>query len=209
MRRLLFLVFFALPTLVPAQAPGSRLMKCLAMQEAQFHRRKAAGAFFELNQRLIAELVQVSGVEAAPALLSTVCRSRDQGALHLLEALLLDPKGWFVMKAQTSALGAPLARELVRELNATAPEILLTFLSQLQMQAPTPDCLERHVPGLAQLYQNVKWLQEEVDLEKITNKQRQLAALFAKIHTVDEIYRRCAQEKAKNTATGAAKPSAQ
>lgn len=192
-----------------AQAPGSRLVKCLAVQEAQFHRRKATGAFFDLNQRMLAELVQVVGVEAAPALLSTVCRSRGTGALHLLEALLLDPGDWYVLSAQNNPLGTSLSRELVRELNATAPELLLSFLSQLQMQAPTPDCLERHVPGLAQLYQNVKWLQEEVELGKLTNKRKQLAGLFAKIHRIDEIYQRCAQEKTKNTATGAAKPSAQ
>ena len=183
-------------------------MLCLGAQEKRFHQTKAAGAFYDLNQRLIGELIQTSGVEGRPALLKQVCRNNEKSSLHLLEAMLLDPKGWYVLKQNSGTMGE-LTKELVRELNQTAPELLLNFLAGLQMQSPTPECLEKNIPGISKLNDEVKWLQEEVDLEKITNKRTRLAKIFAGIQKVDSYFEACAKEKSKKTAKPAGKPSAQ
>jgi hypothetical protein len=85
----------------------------------------------------------------------------------------------------------------------------LAFLSSLQAQMPTHDCLEKHIPGLSKLYLEVKWLQEEVDITKITSAKQRLVKIFKGIADHKQLAQICAQEKAKKTPTGSGKPSAQ
>lgn len=204
----LLLTLFVTSASAFERVSASRLLMCLGAQEKRFHQTKATGAFYDLNQRLIGELIQASGVEGQSALLKQVCRNNEKASLHLLEAMLLDPKGWYVLKQTSGTLGE-LTKELVRELNQAAPELLLNFLAGLQMQSPTPDCLEKNIPGISKLNDDVKWLQEEVDLEKITNKKTRLVKIFAGIQKMDSYFEACAKEKSKKTAKPAGKPSAQ
>jgi len=133
------------------KAPASKLLKCLGLQEKVFHQKKLSGALYELNQRMIAELVQLSGIDGNELLINQVCRSQREGALYLLEAILLDTRDWYIIRPQASSLGTSLSQELVKELNLSGPELLLSFLGQLQMESPTPDCLEKNIPGVNQL----------------------------------------------------------
>lgn len=206
--RLLILLLLTTSLHARERVAASRLLICLGAQEKKFHLQKASGAYYDLNQRLIGELIQAHQVDANPTLLRLVCQKKKNSALHLLQAMLLDPKGWHVIQAAPGPQ-QELAKELVRELNEGAPEILLNFLAGLQMQAPTSDCLEKHVPGIKKMYEQVKWLQEEVDLVKITNRKKRLAKIFAGIQSVDQYYKSCAAEKAKKTETGSGKPSVQ
>lgn len=191
------------------KAPPSELLRCLGQQEKVFHAEKATGALYDLNQKMIAELVQLSGVDGTPLLVKEVCRSQGKGALYLLEAILLDANQWYLIRPQTSALGGALSAELVKELNSSGPELLLSFLGALQMESPTPDCLEKNIPGVSQLYFEVKWLQEEIDLQKIAGKKKRLAKIFGGIHRAETYFAACAREKSKKMERPAGKPSAQ
>lgn len=185
--------------------PTSRLLVCLGAQEKTFHKQKAGGAFYDLNQRLISELLQTQGVDGTPALLKQVCKKTERSSIHLLEAMLLDPNGWYMIKTGSTGL----TRELMKEMAQAAPEMLLSFLAALQAEAPTSDCLEKHIPSLRKLNDEVKVLQEEMDLSKITNKKSRLTKIFAGVQRSDEIFAVCAKEKSKNTDKAAGKPSAQ
>jgi len=191
------------------KAPASKLLKCLGLQEKVFHQKKLSGALYELNQRMIAELVQLSGIDGNELLINQVCRSQREGALYLLEAILLDTRDWYIIRPQASSLGTSLSQELVKELNLSGPELLLSFLGQLQMESPTPDCLEKNIPGVSQLYLEVKWRQEEIDIQKIAGKKSRLAKIFAGIHRSGYYFEACAKEKSKKTEKAAAKPSDQ
>lgn len=191
------------------KAPASQLLKCLGMQEKVFHQKKLSGALYELNQRMIAELVQLSGIDGNSSIVDQVCRSQREGALYLLEAILLDANNWYIIRAQSSSLGTSLSQELVKELNLSGPELLLNFLGLLQMESPTLDCLEKNIPGVGQLYLEVKWLQEEIDIHKIAGKKSRLAKIFAGIHRSGNYFEACAKEKSKKTEKEAAKPSDQ
>lgn len=205
MRWILVLSLLSVSAWARSPRPASRLLVCLGAQEKAFHKQKATGAFYDLNQRLISELLQTQGVDGTPALLAQICKKTERSSIDLLEAMLLDPNGWYVIKTGTTGL----TRELMKEMASTAPEMLLTFLSALQTEAPTPDCLEKHIPGLKALNEEVKFLQEEMDLSKITNKKSRLSKIFAGIQRSEEIFAVCASEKSKKTDKGAGNPSAQ
>lgn len=206
---LLFFTWLLETSSARPKAPPSELLRCLGQQEKVFHAEKATGALYDLNQKMIAELVQLSGVDGTPLLVKEVCRSQGKGALYLLEAILLDANQWYLIRPQTSALGGALSAELVKELNSSGPELLLSFLGALQMESPTPDCLEKNIPGVSQLYFEVKWLQEEIDLQKIAGKKKRLAKIFGGIHRAEAYFAACAREKSKKMERPAGKHSAQ
>ena len=207
---IVLLVLSSSLTFASEKVATSRLLRCLGAQEQRFHKLKTQGAFYELNQRLIGELIQAHGVDANASLLKQVCTKNPKSALAMLEAMLLDQKDWFVIKATDNKMQDSINRELVKELNQTAPEILLNFIASLQVQAPSADCLEKHIPGIGKLHHEVKWLQEEVDLTKITLKRSRLTKIFAGIARSEEFFQLCAaEEKAKKTSKAAGKPSDQ
>jgi hypothetical protein len=205
MRWILIFTLLTMPAWARSPRPTSRLLVCLGAQEKSFHKQKAGGAFYDLNQRLISELLQTQGVDGTPMLLTQVCKKTERSSIHLLEAMLLDPNGWYVIKTGPTGL----TRELMKEMAQAAPEMLLNFLAALQAEAPTPDCLEKHIPSLKKLNEEVKVLQEEMDLSKITNKKSRLTKIFAGVQRSDEIFAVCAKEKSKKTDKAAGKPSAQ
>ena len=211
MRCLLFTVLLLTPLALKAKAPPSRLLVCLGSHEKEFHKKKAHGAFYDLNQRLISELLQTQAVDGSPALIGRVCKPGMRASVHVLEAMLLDPRGWYVLKPDASDLTKELLKEIIQE----TPQIFLNFLGALQTEAPTPDCLNRHIEGLADLNEEVKWLEDEIDINKITGKKTRLMKIFAGIQRSDEIFAVCAKElallkeKSKKRDKAAGKPSAQ
>ncbi len=194
---------------------GTAILRCLGAEEKEFHRQKHTGALYALNQRLIGELVMVTGLEGKPEFLAKACSGKGSPSVALLEALLFDGEGWSTSGEATTPVEGNIRQELVKDLVATAPEILLEFLSQLQAEAPTADCLEKHVPGLKTMNQEVRWLQEEVDLAKLAGHKARLRPIFSKVRGIQAVFAQCRQEarqrkeKSKETESASGKPSAQ
>jgi hypothetical protein len=217
MKILMPLLGALLPAIVLAQPRPltSHLLRCLGAEEKAFHTAKRTGALFDLNQKLIGELILVNGIEGSEVLLREACElPGGSPSVALLRELILRPKGWYRFTAETSAVESNISQELVIDLNAGASEILMQFLGQLQAEAPTPDCLEKYIPGVKKLYADVKWLQEEMDTAKITAGQQKLTAIFEQLERPYEVIARCRAEvqrrlKSKKTDKAAGKPSRQ
>lgn len=213
----LFVIFLFTTLALAAQAQRSSstpLMVCLGREEKTLHLQKLGGPAYDLNQRLIGELVLINRIDATPAVLRKICRPGHSPALELLEEMLLNPQGWARFRGAAKGVEANIAQELVKELNLGTPEIFLNYLSQLQGQAPDPQCLSTHIPGLKSLHEEVKFLQEEIDLTKITADKKRMKRIFAGIRNAPKFFAKCrealqASSKSKNNASATGKPSAQ
>ena len=211
----IFASLMAAPALAaPAQA-GSMLMLCLGKEEKTLHTQKLTGPTYDLNQRLIGELILINRIDAPTAILKKVCRSKSSASLELLEEMLLNPKGWAKLPSDIKGVEASIAQELVKDVNLGIPEVLLAFLGQLQAAAPDAQCLNKNIPGLNTLNEEVKWLQEEIDLIKIAGRKSRLKKIFAGIKQAPSYFEKCRQEtaqansKSKNKAKETGKPSSQ
>lgn len=203
-----------------AQRPqySSELLVCLGLEEKAFHTKKQTGSTYDLNQKLIGELVLINRIDAPASVLQKVCHTQHSPSVQLLEEMLLEPQGWWKLPEGKGAEDS-IAKELVKDLNQTMPEILLSYLGQLQAEAPDAKCLNKHVVGLKNLNLEVKWLQEEIDITKITNHKQRLRKIFEGIKKAPALFQRCrketaeaqaaaqAKEKSKNKEKGTAKPS--
>jgi hypothetical protein len=211
-----WIIALILPSLALAQGRPltSQLLLCLGEEEKALHQSKTTGAVYDLNQRIIGELILINGLEGSADLVKGACGAKGSAAVWVMREMLLRPKSWFVLKPQNSTMENSISVELVKDLNMIVPEILLTYISMLQAESATPDCLEKHIPGLKKLHLDVRFLQEEVDLTKITKSEKRLAKIFARLSTPAPIQQKCREEaqrklKSKKTDKGSGKPSPQ
>lgn len=209
-------VFLLLIILLPgaALAQASELMLCLGKEEKAFHAEKDTGPIYDLNQKLIGELITIPGIEAPRDVLRKVCRTSGSPSQELLVEMLLNPTGWGIVTDKTTGLEKNIALELIKDLNQSTPEILLGFLAQLQAAAPDAHCLNRHIPGINTLNNEVKWLQEEVDIVKIAGRRKRLKRILLRMKKSKQIFAKCRAEaqsksKSKKSDKSAGKPSAQ
>lgn len=209
------LPLFLLNSAFAAAPTKSRLMVCLGAEEKALHQQKLTGSTFDLNQRLIGELVLITGIDAQPPVLKKICSRKSSPSIELLEEMLLNPKGWAKIPTAQKGIEGSIAHELVKDLNQGLPEVLLAYLGQLQAEAPDAQCLNQNIPGLKTLNEEVKWLQEEMDLAKIAGRRKRLQQIFAGIKKAPQFFAKCREAtaqskvKSKNKPKGTGKPSSQ
>lgn len=201
----LFMTLFIIPTL--GLARDREILKCLGVEEKSYHVTKKMGPLYELNQRIISEMIQISHVELTPAAFNEVCSSKSPSqSLRLLKLSLSQGKDIFVMASDITGMQKQMTQGMIEDYVELSKELFLNFLSQVQTLSPTPKCLEENIPGLADFLYEVKYLQEDIDIKKIF-KGRDLT-FFDKIKNYPKIYKVCAdllKKKAKSPSTSSPK----
>lgn len=149
-----------------AQAPT--LLKCLGAEEKRIHLNKSLGPLYDLNQRLIAEMVQIPHAQIQPTELQAVCNaSKHSESWKLLELSIVKGKNLFFIPESISGMQRQMTIGMIEDYVEASKEILLNFISQIQTLSPTPTCLKEEVPALDKFFIEVKYLQEDVEIKKI------------------------------------------
>ena len=199
-----FTSFFIL-ILISAESQGqtrpSKLLFALGQEEKILHVNKRQGPRFELNQRLISELVQIPNLEASPELISKLDHrsSTTTPSLVILEAILTTPNSWYIFTKDGAQVQQSIAQELMKEFMELGPEVFLNYLQGLQTEAPTPDCLVKHVKGLQKLQTKIKWLEDENGLHSLLKNPKALKKLFDRINPIGPVYEKCRLDIPKKT----------
>ena len=68
-------------------------------------------------------------------------------------------------------------------------EILLSFIAQIQSISPTPNCLKEEIPELDQFFNEIKYLQEDIDTKKIFEGKDQ--KIFEKLKNYPQAFEKC------------------
>jgi hypothetical protein len=172
-----------------AFARTSELIKCLGAEEKIFHLKKETGPSYELNQRLIAELVQISNTTMTPEALKAICSSSKGVSWKLLELSLTKGKNIFHIPKDVTGGQRQVTEGMVEGYILASKEIFLAVLTQIQALAPSPDCLTQEYPELIPFFLDLKYLQEEVDTEKLFKGRAE--KIFNKLQTYPEAIKRC------------------
>ena len=171
-------------------AQNRQILKCLGEEEKRFHLKKETGPIYDLNQRMIAELVQIPRVELDDVdYLSTCTGKRFSESWKLLELSIKKGKEIFIIPDSVTGLQREMAKGMVDDYVEATREILLTFISQIQTIAPTPNCLKEEIPELDNFFNEVKYLQEDVDLKQIFKGKDQ--KIFDKLKNYPLAFEKC------------------
>lgn len=167
MTKCLVLLILALST-VSAFAKEGQILKCLGDEERRLHLKKESGPIYDLNQRLISELIQIPRIELNREDYLAVCAGSDfSESWKLLELVLNKGKKIFYLPPDLRGMQRGMTEGMIDDFIEASKEILLSFISQIQALSPTPTCLKEEVPILDKFFYEVKYLQEDVDIRRI------------------------------------------
>ncbi len=187
----LVIAFFFITT---AQARTMDLLKCLGAEEKRLHLKKDTGPTYDLNQKLIAEIIQVPHVSIDPEILKTICESKTSESWKLLQLSLIRGRSIFVIPSSLPEMQKQITSGMIGDYLEAVREILLNLIGQIQSLAPTPDCLTTEFPRLVSFFRDLKYLQEDVDIRKIFENRDE--KIFNDLSSYKKALKKC-QERLK------------
>ena len=200
----IFLIVFS-PVFAIAAKDERELLKCLGAEEKKFHLKKETGPLYDLNQRLISEMIQIPKAELSGEFFEDICRKSDSPSWRLLELAITKGQNVFVIPAQITGTQREVAQGMISDFIEISSEIFLNLLTQIQAMAPTPKCMEEEIPEISSLMSDIKHLQEDVDIKSIFSGRDQ--KIFEKLKNYSSAYKQC-QDRAKKKLRSASKPRA-
>lgn len=190
-------VFFLL-TLLPLSllAKERQILKCLGTEEKRFHLKKESGPLYDLNQKLIGEMVQIPKAELTREDYLAICSGKNfSESWKLLELSIKKGRRLFVI-SPGSGQDMAIAEGMISDYVESTREILLSFIAQIQAQSPTPNCLKENIPQLDKFFTDVKYLQEEMDLKDVFHGTDQ--KIFEKLKNYPLAFEKCRALLKKN-----------
>jgi hypothetical protein len=177
------------------------------MEEKRFHVNKDTGPVYDLNQKLIAELIQIPKIELSNEDYQAICSGRKfSESWKLLELTIRKGKSLFIIPASVTGMQREMTKGMIEDFVDASREILLNFISQIQSLSPNATCLKEEIPELDNFFNEVKYLQEEMDLKVIFNGKDQ--KIFEKLKNYPLAFEKCRarlKKKARPKSTPAAK----
>jgi hypothetical protein len=178
-------------------AAEMKILKCLGKEEKRFHLNKQSGPVYDLNQRLISEMIQIPRISLQHDDAKTVCTdTKFSESWKLLELSIKKGKDIFFIPSEVTGLQREMAKGMIEDYVDATREILLNFISQIQTLSPTPTCLKEEIPELDVFFTEVKYLQADVDLQVIFKGKDQ--KIFEKLKHYPQAFEKCRARLKKN-----------
>ncbi|HXH76316.1 MAG TPA: hypothetical protein VNJ08_15195 [Bacteriovoracaceae bacterium] len=187
-----FVIALLFSSVVSARSP--ELLKCLGTEEKNFHLKKDIGPSYDLNQKMIAEILQVPNATIDQQSLKEICGAKGKESWKLLQLSLTKGKKIFVISESLEGMQMDMTNGMIDDYLEATREILLNLIAQIQALAPTPDCLTQEIPTLGLFFQDLKYLQEEVDTAKLFKGRDE--KIFNALRSYPKAIKRC-QERLK------------
>lgn len=161
-------ITFSLLLAVPAWSATNDILKCLGKEEKRFHLAKSTGPVYDLNQKMIGEMIQIPNAEIAPQYLKEICTAENfSESWKMLELSIKKGKEIFIIPESITGMQRAVTDGMIDDFVDASREILLNFISAIQTISPTPDCLKEEIPELNNFFLEIKHLQEDVDMKNI------------------------------------------
>lgn len=178
-----------------------QILKCLGEEEKRFHLKKETGPLYDLNQRLISEMLQVPKAEIAPEDFHEICSGNKYSeSLSLLELSITKGKNLFIISKDIPGMQRSVTEGMIDDYIEATREILLQFITQIQASAPSPTCLKEEIPVLDTFFTEIKYLQEDVDLATLFKDRDK--KIFDKLKNYPLAYERCRARLKKKEKSG-------
>ena len=185
---LLFSIFSSI-----ALAQPTPMLKCLALEEQHFHQLKTQGPIYRLNQKVILMISQFPKIQSHPQLLKKICTMNfsDSPSMYLFEELLVNSSNVFSIPSDLPEEQRALLQNTMEEMKEGFPEMLITFLAELQSTLETPNCLNRVVKEADYFTDRFKYLQGVVNNEQLFEDKKKIRSLFSQLRNWNDIVEKC------------------
>lgn len=169
----------------------SPLVKCLAIEEQNFHDQKLTGPMYKLNQDLINLLAIENKLEFTDHITKLVCNSSTQ-AFTFLRNLLLGKNDLFVEpKKGIPDWEVTFFAQQVEQLISSNYELFLNFVAAVQVEIKSPYCLKKLVPGYSDYLVREKYLKDIQSQYLNKDSLEVMENLLDSISSVAELKEKC------------------
>lgn len=165
---ILLTLSFSIAAMAAPKGHDRQILKCLGEEEKRFHLKKETGPVYDLNQRLISEMVQIPGIEITNEDYLVICTGQKYSeSWKLLEQSIVKGKKLFTINSDVQGMQREMTIGMIDDYVDATKEILLNFISQIQAQAPSANCLKEEIPELDNFFTEIKYLQDEMDIQTL------------------------------------------
>jgi hypothetical protein len=203
LRKLFLALAFVMSLALPAHdtyAAPNLLLQCLAKEETQLHKEKSQGSLYHLNQEFLNELASSNDIALKKNFVDEVCDNHKKSVMHspsagLLRLLLLKESDIYDLSlSEVESTMRPFKMAYINEFQKQVPRLFVQFISGLQAEMPTSDCLSKAIPELAFFNERLKYLEEEVSIHDVMKDKKKIEAVFTKLESLPKIKLGCLQE---------------
>lgn len=177
-------------------AAPNLLLQCLAKEESLFHKQKNLGAIYKLNQEFLNELATSNDIALKKNFIDEICQNKlDSASVALLRLLLIKESDIYDLSlSEVDPTMRPFKMGYINEFQKQVPRIFIQFISSLQAEMPTSDCLVKHIPELSIFFLRLKYLEEEMSSHEMIKDKSRIERIFSKLKNLKTIKADCKKD---------------
>ncbi len=175
----------------------SDLLRCLANEEASLHKSKSSGPQYKLNQLFFNEWAGNPSLELKSDVYIRVCETKNVSAsVRLLKEFMLGGKSIFKSSQIRKKGLAPdsmvtMRRITLDEMRKQMPQVFFSYISDLEVYAPTAHCLEEKIPELKGIRNKYRYLESEISNEFLDGHRSEWENIFAGLEKWRIYFKQC------------------
>ncbi len=179
-----------------SEAKQNLLLQCLAKEEEALFKKTKQDALFRLNQEFVNELASSNDISIKSHFLNDICQSKTYSpSVGLLRLLMLKEHDIFDLSlSDVDPQLRPFKMGYIYEFQKQVPRIFISYISALQLEMSTPNCLEKRIPELKGLSESLKHLEMETTTKALMANKNKIEAIFVKLQAIKAIKKSCYEE---------------
>jgi hypothetical protein len=177
----------------PLAAAPNLLLQCLAKEESRLHKEKSLGVLYRLNQEFINELATSNDISLKKNFVDEICQSKTHSpSVGLLRLLLLKESDIYDLAlSDVESSMRSFKMGYINEFQKQIPRLFIQYISGLQAEMATADCLPKAIPELASFNERLKYLEEEMSIHDVIKDKNRIEKIFTKLQNIKSIQKNC------------------
>lgn len=178
-------------------AAPNLLLQCLAKEEEQLHKKTTQNTLFRLNQEFVNELASANDIAIKKIYVDQICNDQKSSpSVGLLRLLLIKEHELYDLSLSgVEASMRPFKMGYINEFQKQVPRIFIQYLSGLQSELATPDCLGKYIPELEGFAEKIKYLEEELPAHQLITQKNKIESIFSKLKNFATFKKKCEMKK--------------
>ncbi len=169
------------------------ILECLGQEELLIHKNEVVGPIKYLNLQLVNNFASFSNITIKKAYLNGICKNPDYSpSVALLKDIMLNGMDLYVISREENQQVQDVAT--IESFLNEIPHIFFSYLSKLQNEAATPDCLAKRVKHLKEFTDNIFYLESESSARDIFQQKKKVSELFEDLQNLDKFWKDCKKE---------------
>ncbi|MEE2744083.1 MAG: hypothetical protein VYD54_09260 [Bdellovibrionota bacterium] len=186
-----FLIFFSFSLTLKAEKTYQSILQCLGMEEMMLHKKKIRGPIYDLNQKLISEVSSGNLMKVKEDIIKEICLGSDfSPSVNFLRKLLVEGKSIYEFDRDNEKVFR-LQKAATETLQQKVPNLFFNYLISLQSLTNRADCLYKAIPEFNYFVQRFRYLQEEINPQKLLSEKGKIEAIFMRLKKIEKVIRKC------------------